>query len=255
MPAAWSLLQSFTNFTLLGPEARHLHVNGLENYGRALQDPGFWNSLRASVLYVAGSAIVGQVGCGLVLALLTFKHGGPLGGLVRGVAVTAWIIPTIVVAILWNVFLHAQGGTLNRMLGTHIDWLAVDPCSPSCCSIHGRVGIFHAPLRCRAAHHSGLVLRSRIGFGRVGVASILGHHVAAFAPATADGSAAHHAVDVQRLQPVSADRRRPRTQTEVLPIFTWRIAFRDFELGYGAALSDLALAGQPRARRLPTCAS
>ncbi|MHB2021586.1 MAG: carbohydrate ABC transporter permease, partial [Candidatus Xenobia bacterium] len=33
----------------------------------------------------------------------------------------------------------------------------------------------------------------------------------------------------------------PGTATEVLPIYTWRIAFRDFELGYGAALSTLLL--------------
>ncbi|MHB2021603.1 MAG: carbohydrate ABC transporter permease, partial [Candidatus Xenobia bacterium] len=127
VPAIWSLLQGFTNFTLLGPEARHLQVTGTVNYVRALRDPGFWNSLRASLLYVAGSAVIGQVGCGLILALLTFKNGGPLAGFVRGVAVTAWIVPTIVVAILWNVFLHAQGGTLNRMLGVHVDWLTVAP--------------------------------------------------------------------------------------------------------------------------------
>ena len=34
----------------------------------------------------------------------------------------------------------------------------------------------------------------------------------------------------------------PGYQTEVLPIFTYRTAFRSFDLGYGAALSSLLLA-------------
>jgi multiple sugar transport system permease protein len=246
VPAVWSLLQGFTNFTLLGPEARDLRFTGLQNFGRAFRDSAFWNSLRISSLYVLGSAVIGQVVCGLVLALLTARASGRLARFVRFAAISSWIIPGVVVAILWNIYLHPTDGTLNRMLdvigagGTR--WLIDHPLLAIIIFNVWRGTAFSMLLFDAAVR---TISPSYYEAAAVSGAS----RWRQFKDITLPLIRPHLLTDLLLITmwtfndfgPFLLTGGGPAFQTEVLPIYTYRVAFRSFELGYGAALSTLLL--------------
>lgn len=242
LPGVWSLGQSFTNFTLLGPDAVATRYVGIKNYWLALHDPYFWNALKVSLIYVAGSALVGQACLGMVLALLTQRAPGWLGNLARALAVVAWIMPGVVVAILWNVFLGDQG-TLNQFTGLQVNWLLEHPWLSLVVYNTWRgtafsMLLFDAALRSipdsfyEAASVSGA--RGARQFWDITLPLVR--------PQLFTGLLLITLWTFNDFGPYLLTAGGPGYQTEVLPIFTYRTAFRSFDLGYGAALSTLLLA-------------
>jgi len=69
-PALWALASSFTNRALVGLDAANPRFVGLDNYIRLFGDPDFGRVILNSVIFVIGSAIIGQFVLGLLLALL-----------------------------------------------------------------------------------------------------------------------------------------------------------------------------------------
>src|SRR3954451_17056709 len=69
-PALWALGSSFTNRALVGLDAANPRFVGLDNYVRLFGDPDFGRVILNSVIFVIGSAIIGQFVLGLLLALL-----------------------------------------------------------------------------------------------------------------------------------------------------------------------------------------
>src|SRR5687767_4595306 len=69
-PSIWALYTSFTNKALVGIDAARPRFVGLDNYQRLLTDPDFTTVVLNSVVFVVGSAVVGQFVLGLLLALL-----------------------------------------------------------------------------------------------------------------------------------------------------------------------------------------
>ena len=87
---------------------------GLGNYRYFATDEEFWRSVRYGTIY-AGSTIVFQLGLGVVAALLlneTF-HGR---GLLRGVVLFPYTIPTVVAVILWKWLLNDSYGLVDYVL-------------------------------------------------------------------------------------------------------------------------------------------
>lgn len=121
-PGLWGVLISMTNVALTGPEARAPRFVGLENYLRLLQDPLFYNAVRNSFLFVLGSAILGQCGLGLLLAVLTSERRRiwpwirPGGRLATTLCYLSWITPETVVGLSWISFLSYEG-VLNQLVG------------------------------------------------------------------------------------------------------------------------------------------
>ena len=73
---------------------------GLANYTRILSDPSFWHAFRVGLVF-AGAAIAGQVVLGIVFALLLDQNfpGRPL---VRGITVLPYLLPTVVVTVIFQ---------------------------------------------------------------------------------------------------------------------------------------------------------
>ncbi|MGH2604096.1 MAG: carbohydrate ABC transporter permease, partial [Dehalococcoidia bacterium] len=67
-PGLWTLYIGATNFRLTGAAARQPEFVGLENYVRALTDDTFYHSLWLTLIFVFGSAVIGQNGLGFTLA-------------------------------------------------------------------------------------------------------------------------------------------------------------------------------------------
>lgn len=87
---------------------------GLENYGRLLQNPEFWNSLGVTLWYVA-LAIPTELALGLVIAYLLFQ---PIRG--RAAYRTAYFLPyitsTVAAALVWRWIYNPHNGLLNGVL-------------------------------------------------------------------------------------------------------------------------------------------
>lgn len=125
-PVLWAFHASFTNAALTGRNARSPGWIGLDNYARLLFDPMLPLSLGLTVLFVGGSAILGQNLLGLTLAVLMRRARRPVAAVVGTAVVAAWVLPEIVAAFAAYAY-FSRDGTLNQLLGGlgfgQTDWL------------------------------------------------------------------------------------------------------------------------------------
>ncbi len=136
-PFVWIFYLSFTNQTLTGAAAANPQFVGLANYARLfdferwMRAGEFGSSLWITTRFVLGSALIGQAGLGMSVALAFYRRRGFLREMVYTLAVLAWIIPEVVVAFCWWAFLDWRSGTLNHILGSlglgQPDWLFDHP--------------------------------------------------------------------------------------------------------------------------------
>jgi multiple sugar transport system permease protein len=87
---------------------------GLENYVRLAHDPVFWLTLWNSVVWVFGSVILQFVfGFGAALLLQQAFRGRAL---VRTLTLLPWIIPGVVVGLIWEWLYQPNYGVINDLL-------------------------------------------------------------------------------------------------------------------------------------------
>jgi multiple sugar transport system permease protein len=116
-PALWTLYIGVTNYRLTGVAARTPEVVGLDNYRRALSDPTFYRSLRLTLIFVLGSAVIGQNVLGFALAYALRSARKAVRRTIEALVLLAWILPSSVVAFLWIAMLDRDQGTVNAILG------------------------------------------------------------------------------------------------------------------------------------------
>lgn len=115
-PGLWTLYIGATNFRLTGAAARQPDFVGLENYVRALTDDTFYHSLWLTLIFVFGSAVIGQNGLGFTLAWAMRGARPGAKRVIEALVLLAWILPSSVVAFLWIAMLDRDGGTVNELL-------------------------------------------------------------------------------------------------------------------------------------------
>lgn len=116
-PALWTLYIGLTNYRLTGTQARTPDLVGLDNYRRALTDPTFYNSLWVTLLFVLGSAVIGQNLLGFALAFALRQARRAVRRTLEALVLLAWILPTSVAVFLWVAMLDRDEGTVNTLLG------------------------------------------------------------------------------------------------------------------------------------------
>ncbi len=127
-PALWTLYIGATNYELAGPHSVRPDTVGFGNVTKALGDPDFRNALVLTVIYVAGSAVIGQNLFGFGLAWALPRASKAVRVATHGLVLLAWILPSTVVAFLWFALLDQKSGTLNALLGNHSTaWLVRYP--------------------------------------------------------------------------------------------------------------------------------
>jgi multiple sugar transport system permease protein len=129
-PILSSFYGSFTNSSLTGSAAASTEWIGLKNYIDLFNSPDFPVAVVLTLVFVIGSAVIGQNVMGMVLALLMRSGGRVVGAIVSTFVVGAWVLPEIVAAFASYAFFSSKG-TLNAMLGTFgivgPSWLFVFP--------------------------------------------------------------------------------------------------------------------------------
>jgi len=110
-PVGYSIWLSFTNKHAISPTYDYI---GFANYSKLFSENDFWFSLWRGAIFAAGT-IFFQIVLGLVVAL--FLNQSFRGrGFVRGVTLFPYMLPTIVVILLWKWLLSATYGPVNFVL-------------------------------------------------------------------------------------------------------------------------------------------
>lgn len=121
-PFAYTIWLSLHEFSF-GGEAR---LNYGANYVQMLADAEFWNGMKITLgLYVL--SLVLQLVLGTYVALLL--HGSKkLSGIVRTLMISPFVLPPVVVGMMWLVILDPAIGAANWLLASaglpRSDWLA-----------------------------------------------------------------------------------------------------------------------------------
>jgi multiple sugar transport system permease protein len=129
-PILLTFYYSFTNLALTGEAAKELKFIGLDNYIRMFEDPTVRVSIWNTLIFLMGSAVIGQQLVGFIIALL-MKHKNKTFRRVLGTIVLAgWVTPEIVCALCLYSFFGDEG-TLNIILKffgiPEVTWLYTVP--------------------------------------------------------------------------------------------------------------------------------
>lgn len=112
-PLLYTLYLSLFDYNLLRPAQGRIFV-GLRNYVTVVESPAFWQSLRATLTYTAGTVVTSFV-LGLGTALL-LNASFPARGVARALIILPWTIPWLVTTLIWYAMLNPQFGPLNAVL-------------------------------------------------------------------------------------------------------------------------------------------
>jgi multiple sugar transport system permease protein len=247
IPVVKAIYLSFTNLGLTGPTAAHSSFTGLENYRTMFTSNAFWQGLKASAEYLVGSAIIGQVAVGFLMAVFIERLGRVARSILMSLMVIAWIIPEIVVAFIWSGFLSTPKGLANILLG----FVGVAPVS----FLYGHAmlslvvanawrGMAFSVLVLGAALQAvpteliesakldgagewGLIRYVRLPLIRTAVATVLAL------------TTLFTLADFTLIFVLTGG--GPNNQTNVLPVYTYQTSFSFYELGYGTAVSLVLL--------------
>lgn len=252
VPFFWVIFVSFTNRTLLGRTAANPEFVGLQNYvslftGGDFMQPGeFGFSLVLTVQFVLFSALLGQAVLGMLLAWLLQQVPKSVKRLTEALVIGAWILPEVVIGFAWFAFLDYDAGTLNGILNAvglpAGDWLLDYPFWAIVVFNTWRGTAFSMmlfnsafasipPSYFQAADVAGASSWQK--FRDIGLPLIRGHVVTDLILITM--------WTFNVFTPFLLTRGGPGSQTEVLSIYTYRVAFRDFEFGMGAAVGVVVM--------------
>jgi multiple sugar transport system permease protein len=109
-PALRGFYLSFTDFNLLRNSGEWV---GLRNYQAMFSDALFWNSLGITFKYVVINIGIQTV---LALGIAVLMHRLTKSVLVRSILILPWLIPNVVLALLWMWMLDPNLGIVNHWL-------------------------------------------------------------------------------------------------------------------------------------------
>ncbi len=87
---------------------------GFENYSKILNSDKFWSALGRSLLWVVSNSVIQTVVAFATALILKQRFRGQ--GLARVWVILSWIVPTVVVVIIWRWLLGTSGGIVNYAL-------------------------------------------------------------------------------------------------------------------------------------------
>lgn len=247
VPVARAIYTSLTNVALTGPQAAHPSYIGGHNYLSLLTSSQFWQGLRASIEYLVGSALVGQVVVGFLLAVFVEHLGRTPRAVLLSVVVMAWIVPEIVVAFMWSGYLSVPDGLANTLLS----YIGVGPvpflfkyAMPSLIVPNAWRGMAFSVLVLGAALQAvpaEVVESARLdGAGEWGVIRYVKVPLVRSAIATVLALTTLWTLSDLTLVFVLTGG-GPGNATDVLPVYTYQQSFSFYELGLGTAISLVLL--------------
>jgi multiple sugar transport system permease protein len=243
LPAAWTIYLGVTNYRLTGLAAANPEVVGVDNYTAALGDERFRTSLWLTLLFVVGSAVIGQAGFGFVVAWVMRNRRGWVRRVVEAFILLAWILPSSVVAFLWIALLDRNDGTLNAILGTPgFGWLLEYPMLSIIVYNTWRGTAFSMMLYSAALDN---VPPSHLETARLAGAST-GQQLRDVVFPRIRGHVLTNLLLISLwtfndFSPYLITAGGPEQRSEILPVYVYKVALSGGQLGFGAAISFIML--------------
>ncbi len=129
-PVIYNLVMSFQEVNVGNLRSMDRPFVGLSNYIKLTSDPLFWQVTRNTAIFVIGNVALQCFG-GLALALY-FAQRFPGAGWMRGLILSGWMLPPLVIGGIWKWMLTSDNGVVNfglralGLIGDKIYWLS-DP--------------------------------------------------------------------------------------------------------------------------------
>lgn len=111
VPAVRAVMISFTDWNLL-TEAEFI---GTANYVELFQDDRFWRSLRVTIWYVLWNIPL-QTAIAVTMAVMMDRVHDAISAYVRGIMILPWLMPNVIVALLFLWILDPSLGIMNTFL-------------------------------------------------------------------------------------------------------------------------------------------
>lgn len=240
-PIILTIYYSFTNLALTGSAAANQQFVWLDNYKRMLSDSAVSTSIVTTIIFVIGS-VAGQTVLGFVIALLMKEKNHIFRKVVGSVVLAGWVMPEMVAALCAYTF-FTDKGTLNAMLGMvgigRISWLFSHPLiSVVLANIWHGTAFSMMVYQSALDNVSGDVEESAQidGAGRL---QTLFHIVIPIIKDTIMTNTM--LITLSTLGTFGMVYSMTGTTVQTLPIFMYIRAFKNYELGYGTAISMIIL--------------
>jgi multiple sugar transport system permease protein len=246
-PIGTMLFFSFEQVNLGSLITGNMPFVGLDNYQTVLTDTAFRSTLWVSALFTVAS-LVFQFSLGFLLALL-FNRRLPLVGAMRGSVMIAWMLPIVVSGTIFKWMLQSDSGIINYALQS--------------------IGLQQTPLHWLSDPKLGIwaVIIANIWIGipfnmSLLLAGLQGISASLYEAALVDGANGfnrfvHITLPLMRSTSLTVlmlgfiytlnvfdliyvmTGGGPVNATEVLPLYAYRLAFEQFDLGSGSAVAAL----------------
>lgn len=240
-PIILTIYYSFTNLALTGSAVANHEFILFDNYKRMLSDSAVKVSIITTIIFVVGS-VAGQTVLGFFIAFLMKAKNRIFRRVVGAIVLAGWVMPETVAAICAYTF-FTDKGTLNSILGTigieRISWLFSYPLLSVMLA-----NIWHGTAFSMMVYQSALdnvpeeVMESAkmdgCGKWRTLFYIIL--------PIIKDTILTNTMlITLSTLGTFGMVYTMTGTTVQTLPIFMYIRAFKNYELGYGTAISMLIL--------------
>lgn len=113
-PLIWSLYLSFTQYSVIQDAANGPQWVGLRNYAQLLSDKDVWNRFALTASFVVPAVGI-ELALGFALALLLNRNFRGRGGLMTLMLIPMMLSP-VVVALFWYFMMRADTGVLNYFI-------------------------------------------------------------------------------------------------------------------------------------------
>jgi multiple sugar transport system permease protein len=113
-PIVYNLVMGFQEVNVGNLRSMDRPFVGLSNYYKLLNDPLFWVVAQNTAIFVIGNVVLQCIG-GLGLALY-FAQRFPGAGWLRGVILSGWMMPPLVIGAIWKWMLTSDNGVVNFAL-------------------------------------------------------------------------------------------------------------------------------------------
>ncbi|GAB7127832.1 carbohydrate ABC transporter permease [Amantichitinum ursilacus] len=114
LPLLYNIVLSFQQVDLMEPATLLRPFAGLANYRDVFSRPEAGQVLSNTLQFV-GLSLLFQVVIGFLLAML-FLQDFPLATFMRGLFLAGWIMPGLVVGVIWKLLFAGDYGVLNHVL-------------------------------------------------------------------------------------------------------------------------------------------
>lgn len=247
-PIVYNVVMSFQDVTMGNLADLNRPWTGLDNYRDAIADPVFTKVVLNSIVFVAAN-VVGQVSLGL-FAAACFARRFAGANFLRGLLLSGWILPALVVGAVWKWMFATEYGVVNHALlamhviGSPVHWLSDPAMAMTALNI---AHIWYAAPFCMILLAAALTaipeeLYEAAALDGAGVLSRFRHvTLPALRPTLLAVSCLVAIFSLRAFDMIFVlTRGGPLDSTNVLPLLSYQFSFVQFEFGKGAAVGSFS---------------